>query len=105
MADIIRIDPDSLRDAAVHHGEAADFLRTVPAKHDAIQESLDSLGPIFGELREAGRELLEQRRQCYEQQALDHATMADNLKRSADHWEDHEAQTAAAMRGVHDDAP
>ena len=105
MADIIRIEPDSLREAAVHHSEAADFLRTVPSTHDAIQESLDSLGPIFGELREAGRELLEQRRQCYEQQAQDHATMADNLKRSADHWEDDEAQTAAAMRGVHDDAP
>lgn len=105
MADIIHIEPDSLRDAAVHHREAADFLRSVPSTHDAIQESLDSLGPIFGELREAGRELLEQRRQCYEQQALDHATMADNLTRSADHWEDHEAQTAAATRAVHGNAP
>ncbi len=105
MADIIRIEPDHLRDAAIHHSEAADFLGMVPSTHDAIQESLDSLGPIFGELREAGRELLEQRRLCYEQQALDHATMADNLKRSADHWEEHEDQTAAAMRGVHDQAP
>jgi hypothetical protein len=105
MADIVRVDPGNLRDAAVHHADAADFLRTVPASHDAIQESLDSLGPIFGELREAGRELLEQRRLCYEQQADDHATMADNLRRSADHWEDHEAQTAAAMRGIHDQTP
>src|ERR1700712_1456858 len=105
MAEIIRIEPDSLRDAAVHHSEAADFLRTVPSTHQAIQESLDSLGPIFGELREAGRELLEQRRLCYEQQALDHATMADNLKRSADYWDEHEAQTAATMRSLQDEAP
>jgi Excreted virulence factor EspC, type VII ESX diderm len=105
MAEIIRVEPDSLREAAVHHSEAADFLSTVPSTHDAIQESLDSLGPIFGELREAGRELLEQRRLCYEQQAHDHATMAENLKRSADHWEEQEAQTAAALRSIHGDAP
>ena len=105
MAEIIRVEPDRLRDAAAHHSDAADFLRTVPATHDTIQESLDSLGPIFGELREAGRELLEQRRRCYEQQAQDHAAMADNLKRSADYWEDHEAQTAAAMRTVDEQAP
>jgi hypothetical protein len=104
MADSIRVEPENLRDAAAHHGEAADYLRTVPATHDAIQESLDSLGPIFGELREAGRELLEQRRQCYEQQAHDHATLANNLKRSAQYWEEHEANTAATMRGVLDES-
>ncbi len=105
MADIIRVDPGNLRDAAVHHGEAADFLQTVPATHQAIQDSLDSLGPIFGGLREAGRELLEQRRLCYEQQSLDHAAMADNLKRSADYWEEHEAQAATALRAVYDEGP
>lgn len=104
MEDMIRVEPGNLRDAAVHHAEAADYLRTVPSTHDAIQESLDSLGPIFGELREAGRELLEQRRLCYEQQAHDHATMADNLKRSADYWEQHETDTAIAMRGVLDES-
>jgi hypothetical protein len=100
MADMIRVEPGNLRDAAAHHGEAAEYLRTVPSSHDAIQESLDSLGPIFGDLREAGRELLEQRRLCYEQQAQDHATMADNLRRSADYWEQHETDTALEMRGV-----
>lgn len=104
MADMIRVDPGQLRDAATHHGEAADYLRTVPSTHDAIQESLDSLGPIFGELREAARDLLEQRRLCYEQQANDHAAMADNLKRSAEYWEQHEIDTAAAMRGVLDES-
>jgi uncharacterized protein YukE len=104
MADSIRVEPENLRDAAAHHGEAADHLRAVPATHGAIQESLDSLGPIFGELREAGRELLEQRRRCYEQQAHEHSTLADNLKRSADYWEEHEANTADTMRGVLDES-
>jgi hypothetical protein len=104
MADITRVDPANLRDAAAHHGDAADYLRTVPSSHDAIQESVDSLGPIFGELREAARELLDQRRLCYEQQAQDHATMADNLTRSAEHWEQHEVETATKMRGVLDES-
>jgi uncharacterized protein YukE len=103
MADNVRVEPENLRTAAAHHGAAADHLRTVPATHDAIRESLDSLGPIFGELREAAHELLEQRRQCYEQQADDHATLADNLRRSAELWEEHEAKAAAAMRGVLDE--
>jgi hypothetical protein len=105
MADMIRVDPANLRDAAAKHTEAADYLRTVPARHDAIQESLDSLGPIFGELREAGRELLEQRRLCYHQQADDHASIADGLDKSATYWEEHEEERAAAFRSVADELP
>ena len=52
MDNRIVIDPANLRDAARRHAETADYLRTVPSTHDAIQDSLDSLGPIFGELRE-----------------------------------------------------
>ena len=48
MADMIRVDPANLREAASKHTEAAEYLRGVPAQHAAIQESLDSLGPIFG---------------------------------------------------------
>ena len=100
MADIIRVEPENLRAAAAHHSEAADHLRTVPTTHHAILESLDSLGPIFSELRAAGRELLEQRRLCYEQQADDHLELATNLERSAEYWEQSEADSAAAMRAV-----
>src|SRR5271166_6821295 len=92
MADRIHVVPAQLREAAVHHEQTSDYLRTLPSSHPAIQESLDSLGPIFGELREAGRELLELRRQCYEQQADNHADMAHNLTKSADMWEEHEAE-------------
>jgi hypothetical protein len=102
MADSIRVVPAHLREAASHHRETSDYLRTVPSSHPAIQESLDSLGPIFGELREAGRELLELRRQCYEQQADDHADMADKLTMSAAMWEQHERDAARSFRGIVD---
>jgi Excreted virulence factor EspC, type VII ESX diderm len=102
MADSIRVDPANLRDAAARHNEAADYLRAVPAGHDAIQDSLDSLGPIFGDLREAARDLLEQRRSCYHQQADDHAGMADGLAAAADRWEAHEDERAADLRALGD---
>jgi hypothetical protein len=102
MAEPIRVVPAHLRDAAAHHQETSDYLRTVPSSHAAIQESLDSLGPIFGELRDAGRELLELRRQCYEQQADDHADMAEKLSASAAMWEEHEQDAARNFGGIVD---
>lgn len=49
MTDRIHVQPAHLRQAAAHHQQTADYLRTVPSSHDAIRESLDSLGPIFSE--------------------------------------------------------
>jgi Excreted virulence factor EspC, type VII ESX diderm len=102
MADQVHVVPAHLREAAAHHEQISDYLRTVPSSHPAVQESLDSLGPIFGELREAGRELLELRRQCYEQQADDHADMARNLRITATAWDQHEHQAARNLGGVAD---
>jgi len=102
MADSIHVEPARLRQAAAQHQDAADYLRTVPSSHAAIQESLDSLGPIFGDLRDAGRELLELRRRCYEQQAADHADMADKLRVSASRWEKHEQDAANEFGGIID---
>jgi len=102
MVDPIHVVPAHLREAAAHHQETSDYLRTVPSSHAAIQESLDSLGPIFSELRDAGRELLELRRQCYEQQADDHADMADKLNVSATVWEQHEQDAARNFGGIVD---
>jgi len=102
MADSIHVVPAHLREAAAHHRETSDYLRTVPSSHAAIQESLDSLGPVFGELRDAGRELLELRRQCYEQQADDHAELADKLNTSATMWEQHEQDAARNLRDIGD---
>jgi RNase adaptor protein for sRNA GlmZ degradation len=103
MADQVRVVPESLRAAAGHHQEVSDYLRNIPSSHGAIQESLDSLGPIFSELREAGRELLEHRRRCYEQQADDHAELAHNLRASADMWEQHEHEAARKLGSIVDD--
>ncbi|BBX98953.1 ESX-1 secretion-associated protein [Mycobacterium lacus] len=102
MADRIHVEPAHLREAAAHHEQTSDYLRTVPSSHAAIQESLDSLGPIFGELREAGRELLELRRRCYEQQADDHAAMARDLRMSAAMWERHDEDAARDLGGIVD---
>ncbi|ASW88481.1 ESX-1 secretion-associated protein [Mycobacterium marseillense] len=102
MADSIHVVPAHLRQAAAHHQDTSEYLRTVPSSHAAIQESLDSLGPIFSELRDAGRELLELRRQCYEQQASDHADLADQLTVSATMWEQHEQEAARKFGDVVD---
>jgi Excreted virulence factor EspC, type VII ESX diderm len=104
MADRIHVVPANLREAAGHHQETSEYLRTLPSSHQAIQRSLDSLGPIFGELREAGRELLEQRRICYEQQADSHAKIAENLTKSANMWEEHEAEAARRFERIPDDS-
>jgi hypothetical protein len=104
MADRIYVVPENLRQAAGHHQETSEYLRTLPTSHQAIQESLDSLGPIFGELREAGRELLEQRRMCYEQQADSHAQMADNLTKSASMFEEQESQAVQRLKHISDDS-
>jgi uncharacterized protein YukE len=103
MADRIHVVPANLREAAGHHQETSEYLRALPSTHEAIQQSLDSLGPIFGDLREAGRELLEQRRLCYEQQADNHAMIADNLTKSAGMWEQHDAEAAGKLERISDD--
>src|ERR1700727_1994024 len=103
MVDRIHVVPAHWREAAGHHQETSEYLRTLPSSHAAIQQSLDSLGPIFGELREARRELLEQRRLCYEQQAGNHADLADNLTKSAGVSEQHEAEAAEKLERISDD--
>src|SRR6201996_9116957 len=103
MADRIHVVPAHLREAAGHHEETSEYLRPLPSSHQAIQQSLDSLGPIFGDLREAGRALLEQRRICYEQQADDHAEIAGSLTESAGRWEQYESEAAQKIERISDD--
>lgn len=105
MADMIRVDPEALRAAAAKHADASEYLRGVPGQNDAIQDSLDSLGPIFGELREAGRLLLEERRACYDRQADEHARLAENLTSSAGRWEQHEEERSVDFRSLTDELP
>ncbi len=100
MADQIHVVPEELRLAAGRHQETADQLNEAPKSHGDIMASLDSLGPIFSELSAAGRELLEQRRVCYQQQAAAHADLADNLNLAAETWEQQDTDAARDIRRV-----
>ena len=87
--------PVDLRQTAWAHGEFADQLS--PAGHADALESLDSLGPVFAEVREAGHALLDQRRVFYEQQAAVHVGLGDALTRAAGAWEDHDDDAATRL--------
>jgi hypothetical protein len=100
MAEHLNVVPDEIRRAARRHRAAADELVAVPAGHGDLIASLESLGPIFGEFQEAGRELLEQRRICYEEQAAAHADLAERLDLAAQIWERHDADAAAELQGL-----
>lgn len=105
MAEQIHVVPAELRETAGAHQQTAEYLRTVPSSHAAIQDSLNSLGPIFAGLADAGRELLAQRRQCYEQQADAHAELAQGLNTVAELWTQHERDAAQQLGTVVDEAP
>lgn len=100
MAEEIRVVPAELRLAAQRHRVAADELMTAPRTHGDIMASVDSLGPIFSELRGACQDLLEQRRACYEQQAAAHSDLADNLNLAAATWENSDSVAAEELRNV-----
>lgn len=100
MADRLNVVPDELRQAAGEHRETADRLAMVPSGHAAILAALESLGPVFAEFRDAGRELLDQRRVCYEQQATAHAELAARLLDAAGRWERYDADAARQLRDV-----
>ena len=105
MAEGFSVAPEELRQAARAHRDTAEHLHTVPRSHPDSLASLESLGPIFAELREAGRELLEQRRQCYEQQAAAHAELAGNLHDAADVWEHQDADAARRLSAPAEGGP
>ncbi|HEY5149644.1 MAG TPA: ESX-1 secretion-associated protein [Mycobacterium sp.] len=105
MAERIHVVPDELRQAARHHQETAEQLRAVPSDHHDIMASLESLGPIFGELRDACRDLLDRRRTCYERQADAHTELSDNLRHAADTWEQQDTDAAAQLSRVVEGGP
>lgn len=103
MAERTHVVPAELQEAADYHQQTSDYLRTVPSTHAAIQQSLDSLGPIFAGLARAGTELLEQRRRCYQRQADAHAETAQQLHRSATMWQQQQHDAGQRFDGIADD--
>ena len=100
MTEHLDVAPAELRSAAAYHRDTAEYLRAVPSDNAGIMASLESLGPIFAELRDAGRELLDQRHACYQQQAAAHEELADHLDRAAAVWEHHDTDAATRLRTV-----
>ena len=105
MTERLHVVPEELRRAAGEHRQAADQLAAAPSANAAVLASLDSLGPVFAELRDAGRALLDQLRACYEQQAAAHADLAERLNRAADVWEQQDNDAAQRLRAVSEDSP
>ena len=100
MTEPIKVTPAILDAAARGHTSAADYLRTVPASNAAIQQTLDSLGPVYAELREEARLKLDERRRNYEAQAADHEATAANLQQAIATWDTHEQDAAQRFRGL-----
>jgi len=100
VAERLNVSPEELREAARAHREAADDLRTAGSHGAAVMATLESLGPVFADLRDAGRALLVQRRACFEQQALAHVELADQLSHAADVWGQHAVDAARDLRVV-----
>lgn len=105
MAERLNVVPGDLRRAAREHLQTADELGAVPARHAEVMSALDSLGPVFAEFRDVGRELLDRRRACYERQSAAHTEMAQRLNRAADTWEQQDAEAAQRLRAVTEDGP
>lgn len=100
MTGNLHVAPKELRQAARHHRDTAEQLRAVPAGNADIMTSLTSLGPVFADLREAGRLLLEERRSCYERQADAHDDLAARLDHAAAAWEEQDTGAAQQIRSV-----
>lgn len=97
MAQQVDVVADELREAAGRHREITERLSVEPSTHAAVTTALESLGPVFGDVRDAGRLLLDQRQECYQRQAAAHADLADKLGHAADAWEINDAAAAGRL--------
>lgn len=100
MADRLTVVPADLRRAAEEHRATAERLSAIGASNAEIMASLDSLGPVFADLRAAGRALLDERRASYDQQAAAHSDLAHRLTEAAAAWEEHDGDAAQRLRDV-----
>jgi len=102
MPQEIRVDQGILTSAAGNHQEASEYLAAVPASHEGIRATLNSLGPIYGDFRRAADSLLDARKDCYDGQASEHSEMSDNLNLAVATWNRHEDDAAKTFRRLTD---
>lgn len=105
MADRLTVVPADLCRAAEEHRATAERLAATAAGDVDIMATLESLGPVFGDLRDAGRVLLAERRACYEQQADAHRNIAERLTEAAGVWQRQDAEAARRLRGLTGEHP
>lgn len=99
----VKVDGDVLSVASQKHRYAADYFQAHSTRTSPpIEQFLGSLGPIFGDFRAAGLEVLDRRRADYETQASGHADMSSGLTQVTTAWQGHEQQAAQQLRGVVD---
>lgn len=87
MEELTRLPLAELRESATAHRIIADEIAATSVAHLAVTAMLDSLGPVFADLRNAGHMLLEQRASCYQRLSAVHAGLSDNLIHVAQEWE------------------
>lgn len=102
MPERIHVNPDVLTNAAGNHQAVADYLSTVSSSHEAIEATLNSLGPIYDDFRQAASSLLEARKNCYDDQSSEHSAVSDNLHRAVSAWNTHEDDAGEAFRHLTD---
>lgn len=100
MAEHIDVVADDFRERARVHRDIAERLSAGPSAHGAVIAAVDALGPVFGDVRAAARELLEQRREYCRRQAEAHSDLADTLCHAADAWELNDAGASRRIRAV-----
>ncbi len=98
--DQIHVDAEVTQRAADGHASAAQYLRSVPDSNEAIMTCLESLGPVYAELREAGRSKLDERKACYHAHADEHDRVAAGLQQVNTVWSNHEEDSGAAFRAL-----
>lgn len=100
MGDRLTVVPADLRRAADEHRVAAERLMAIGTGNAQIMASLNSLGPVFADLRAAGQALLDERRASYEQQSAAHSALAQRLTEAAAAWEEHDTDAAQRLRDI-----
>lgn len=102
MPQEIHVNNAVLTKAAGNHQETSDYLATVSASHEGIRTMLSSLGPIYGDLRQAADSMLDARKGCYDSQAGEHSDVAGNLHGAVSTWNKHEDDAARSFRNLND---